>query len=212
MEGMQTQLPALIEFNLLPARYIHSSWLKAVPEGDLVTKLASFPDTERHISKYLLKFFNLNSAYSYQVDPDLIEILMLPSENIIDLVFFTGTLINRERIKHLIDGKQVRSIQALMGDQLYYSALRLLLPELGNLKRYQTHGKNEANPVTWVKTDGIRCLESTINELPTPLKKRLLLKLPYQWSRTLERTRQADAGRRQLLCDIYNIAKYDIHT
>lgn len=171
---------SICEFNFLPLRYIHSSWLETVRRGTLLSKFRGCRRTEQRLSRYLLAEFELHGQYWFDFSDPCKCIALLDGNKLAQLVLYTGLAVNAARIKGTILGKEVLKLRRDLGEDAYLFALKDaslfgLTSEVASLPRYSKCMLVQA------KICGIRCLATVFPEGTPAFTKRMLLKLPVSW-------------------------------
>jgi len=166
------------EFNFLPLRYIHPSWLKTISGGKYVEKMRSCTRTEYRLSRYLLSCFGLENEFCFNFTDQVKSIALLDNDQITKVVQHAGLAVNREHIKKIIARDDVVQLKQQIGEEAYVFALKRA-PFLGEIPEFPSSYKSEHMP-TNIIVSGIRCL-ATIFSDDSAVFKRVLLKFPSLW-------------------------------
>lgn len=165
----------IYEFNFLPLRYIHASWLQTVTGGKSIEKMRSCARTEYRLSRYLLAYFGLENEYCFDFTDEVETIALLNQNKISEVARYAGLVINREQIKRNIARNDVVQLKYLIGEKAYMFALKRA-PFFGAIPDFPSTYKSESI-LTDITVSGFRCL-ATIFSGNSALFKRVFLKFP----------------------------------
>jgi hypothetical protein len=163
------------EFNFLPLRYIHSSWLKTIPAGKCIEEMRSCARTEYRLSRYLLTHFELENEYYFDFTDEVKTIALLDQNKISEVARYAGLVINREQIKTKIARDEVVQLKQQIGEDAYTFAIKRA-PFFGAIPEFPSIYTSEHMPVN-VTVSGIQCL-ATLFSGNSALFKRVFLKFP----------------------------------
>lgn len=170
----------VFEFNFLPSRYVHMSWLQTLPHGRLLSKLRRCERAEWRVARYLLSYFGLRERYWFDFNKPSYRIALWDSRDIQQLAVYVGLTLNYQYIQHAVRRDDVLHIRRAFGERAYRFAMRqapFLVP-----KEMLSRGEiNPTNDRDMIAASGVHCLGTVFCTLPLELHKRLLLKLPYHW-------------------------------
>jgi hypothetical protein len=163
------------EFNFLPLRYIHSSWLKTIPAGKCIEGMRSCARTEYRLSRYLLTHFELENEYCFDFTDEVKTIALLDQNKIAKVAQYAGLVINREQIKRKIARDDVVQLKQQIGEDAYTFAIKRA-PFFGATPEFPSTHASEHLPAN-VTVNGIQCL-ATLFSGNSAIFKRVFLKFP----------------------------------
>lgn len=171
---------SMCEFNFLPTRYIHQSWLATIRRGKLLRKLSYCRRSEQRVSRYLLSEFELDGQYWFDFSNSCNSIALLDGNKLAQLVLYAGLAVNARRIQGTILGKDVLKLKRDLGEDSYLFALKgaslsNLTSEVASMPTYSKCMAVQS------KICGIKCLATVFPDGTPALTKRMLLKLPVTW-------------------------------
>lgn len=168
----------ILEFNLSPQNYIHSTWLNLFIPENRDFDWRNCPRSAERISMALLR--KIGNTYDFKFNQLLKRVALLYYEELIELSDYIGLAIASKVIRQMIEKK-------------YYEKLR---NELGNAKmkfaleraHLLTHGTLHAvavddfhqNPRKFSRKVGIHCIHKHINEYSEAVVRRFRYKLPKE--------------------------------
>lgn len=176
----QALLPVIGEFNFLPGRYLHSSWLQALPYAALLDKLRRCPRSEARVSRYLLDLFGLGDQYWFDFTEPLLRIALLKGVALDKLVFFAGLVCVSSHIQHAVLRAEVQQLRHSLGDEAYGFALKRA-PFLVPAGSFPESERRVQGIRFHALLTGLHCLSGAFAGRPPALTRRLLLKLPQAW-------------------------------
>jgi hypothetical protein len=168
------------EFNYKPERYIHKSWLHALPNGELIDKLmGEGRDTER-LSNYLISQLGFDGKFFFDFSNISSQVALWSASELKRLVMYTGLCCHYKDIQRLIIRDQVLEVRNYLGDEMYAFAMKRAAsfmdfqPEILEFSD-KVHLNNR------VIISGLVCLHSYMRRFPTAFMKRVIIKLPREW-------------------------------
>jgi chloramphenicol O-acetyltransferase len=167
------------EFNFLPLRYIHPSWLKTIPGGRYLEGMRSFSRTEYRLSRYLLSYLGLENQYCFDFTNQVNTIALLDEKRLSEIVRYAGLVINREQIRKIIAQEDIVQLRNKMGEKAYLFALKRA-PFIGTIPDFRSTEYKSENLLTSITISGVQCLV-TLFSGNTAILKRLFLKFPITW-------------------------------
>lgn len=168
------------EFNYKPERYIHKSWLHALPNGELIEKLmGEGRDTER-LSNYLISQLGFDGKFYFDFSNTASQIALWSADDLKKLVMYTGLVFHYKNIQKLIIREQVLEVRESLGDEMYAFAMkRVALFMDSQPKLLDFSDKIDCN--NRVIISGLVCLHRYMRRFPTAFMKRIIIKLPRKW-------------------------------
>jgi len=169
------------QFNLLPTRYIHASWLQELG-GAIQTNIKEIweknPRSERQCAALIIKTFCHGFVWDFS---DSIRcVVLMPSAELAKLIIYAGLAINACSIIRTISGRSIKALTAAFGPEAYEFAITRA-PLLTGSRRFEfllPHG-DERDPVPLnILENGRQCLQICLEGLPEPLVRRFCLKFP----------------------------------
>ena len=167
------------EFNFLPLRYIHPSWLKTVFGGKYIEEMRSCSRTEYRLSQYLLSYFELENDYCFDFTNQVNTIALLDESKLSEIVRYAGLVINSEQIKKNIAREDVVQLKHQIGEKAYLFALKRA-PFMGTIPDFPSHEYKSENLLTNIRISGAQCLAALFSD-NTAILKRVFFKFPIIW-------------------------------
>jgi hypothetical protein len=169
----------LAEFNFLPIRYIHDSWLEQIPNGTLVKKLIQYKKTHVHLSDYILESLDIKEHYCFDEMTGLKKIAWMSPDELEKLVCFAGAYLNYEALRNCIEGNSVRKIEQSIGREAYLFGLTRAPYLMQSMPVFEVKSKLCCELTTQIVASGMACLTATMEEYSKALWQRVAFKLPY---------------------------------
>ncbi|HIO91500.1 MAG TPA: hypothetical protein EYG68_01490 [Leucothrix mucor] len=168
------------EFNYKPGRYIHKSWLHALPNGELLGKLmGEGRDTER-LSNYLMSQLGFDGKFFFDFSNISSQLALWSAADLKKLVMYAGLVCHYKDIQQLIVREQVLEVKNFLGEGMYAFATQRATtfmdfqPDI--IKYADTVHLNNR-----VIISGLVCLHSYMRRFPAAFMKRIIIKLPREW-------------------------------
>lgn len=200
------------QFNVLPTRYIHSSWLRDLT-GPVRTDIRKIwkknPRAEKHCAAWIIKTFC--QGFIYDFSDAIRRVALLPSTGLARLMVYTGLAINAHSIMQTISGQHVKALAKAFGPEAYEFASNRasLLAGSHRFDFLQPQRADKGLHSGDILESGRRCLQICLEGLPAPLVRRFRLKfhrnMPWDFSRRSEQVVRMNC--RQL---IHKIMKMEI--
>ena len=168
------------EFNFRPDHYIHVSWLDQMPDGPIIKKLVGKHRSADRIVQYLLQRFSLEQQVFFNFSNALTRIALWSSEDLERLVLYTGAAFYVKRVQKIVVREEVQHLQEQLGTDLFNFLQRRAALVKGNLP-LELRLPESLDPHHSLIVAGILCLNQALQDYPIALRKRLMLKLPFQW-------------------------------
>lgn len=169
------------QFNLLPTRYIHVSWLEdfvGAMETDIREIWKNSPRAEKHCAALIIKTFC--HGFVYDFSDNLRRVALLPSAGLARLIVYTGLAANAYSIMQTLSGRHIKTLSNAFGQQAYEFAVTRA-PLLAGPRRfdYLKPHRMDGDPQPGdILESGRQCLQICLQGSPTPLLQRLRLKFP----------------------------------
>jgi len=125
----------IYEFYLLPASYMHKSWLEPIIPNHLLTRLSKSKRGLKKLSKLILQHSKLKQDFFYGIYEPKYRMALLPVDILKTLTFYGGIALNHREIKTVIDkGRKERIIEKI-GEQGYRFAVVNSPLLIGNIEQ-----------------------------------------------------------------------------
>ena len=168
------------EFNFRPDHYTHVSWLDQMPDGPIIKKLVGKQRSADRIVQHLLQRLGLENQVFFNFSNSLTRIALWSGDDLERLILYTGTIFYHKRVQKIVMREEVQQLQEQLGFDLFSFMQRRSALMKGNLPlTLKLPAKLDAQHSLIVA--GLLCLNQALQEYPIALRKRLMLKLPYQW-------------------------------
>jgi hypothetical protein len=201
------------QFNLLPTRYIHPSWLQnlvgATPM-DIHKICGKNPRAEKHCATLIIKTFC--HGFVYDFSDTFRRSVLLPAAALARLMLYTGLAIHARSIMHSISGGYLKSLSHAFGPEAYEFAVnRAPLLAASHQFDFLKSGRTGLDPRPGdILESGRRCLQTCLEGAPKPLVRRLCLKFPRNMGWDFK-PRSNDAATTACRRLIQKIMKMEIH-
>ncbi len=183
-------LPAatVYEFNCLPARYLHPSWLAREPHRALVLRAARCRRSEQRVSEWLLERFGLSGPPCLRFAEPAPRCALLPPPHLEAVLFYAGLTLSHAHIRRLVLSADVQRLRERLGEAGYRFAIDTAPLLAGDEPQLRVPAwPARGDPRTHSLVAGLSCLGSALRGQPHALRGRLALKLPRRWSAALAR-------------------------
>lgn len=181
------------EFNFRPDHYTHDSWLEQMPDGLLIKKLVGKQRSAERIVEHLLRRFDLENQVFFNFSNSLTKIALWSGKDLEKLVLYTGAVLYYTRVQTVVVREELEQIQEQMGAELFSFMQRRANLMKGRmvfgLKLPKSLDSHRAALVA-----GLLCLQQALQDYPVALRKRLMLKLPYDWYLLYKKTSPLAVG------------------
>lgn len=168
------------EFNFRPDHYTHESWLEQMPDGPLIKKLVGKQRSADRIVQHLMQRFGLENQVFFNFNHSLTRIALWSGTDLERLILHTGTVFYYKRVQKIVVREEVQQLQEQLGNELFTFMQRRTPLVKGKLALNLTLPEQLA-PKQALILSGLLCLQQALQEYPPALRKRLMLKLPYEW-------------------------------
>ena len=168
------------EFNYKPERYIHKSWLHALPNGELLDKLmGQGRDTER-LSNYLMAQLGFNGKFFFDFSNISSQVALWPAADLKRLVMYSGLACHYKDIKKLIIREKVLEVKSFLGEEMYSFALNRA-SEFMDFQPDILKYEDDVHLNNRIIISGLVCLHTYMRRFPVAFMKRVIIKLPREW-------------------------------
>ena len=178
-----------VEFNLFPVRYMHLSWLQKDEHYKLIAQLKVNDATHFNLSDHLLKRFKLRDEFDFDFSAKEKRIVFATSEELERLAFYLGIILNESVIRSAVRRKDRIALEHCLGEDAYQFAVKKaqfisrvsqhagpsLLIDYNHLDRFKQY----------LVTSGFQVIAGALSGTSVAIRKRLALKLPKEWQKTL---------------------------
>lgn len=192
------------QFNLLPTRYIHASWLQDLV-GAMHTEIRQTwkenPRAEKHCAALIINMFCHGFIYDFS---DVVRrVALMPDAELARLIVYTGLTIHARAIIRTISSRHVKALSDAFGPQAYEFAVTRA-PLLAGSRRFgilRPQGTDMGPQPGDILQSGRQCLQTSLEGAPEPLVRRLCLKFPQnmRWDFTLRSQQAVRESCRQLI-------------
>jgi hypothetical protein len=176
----------IYEFNILPARFIHDSWISELAEWGvdkrLFHTLRDGSRAEVRLSRLILMKRGVHQDYFFDFQEPPKRLALLDGNTLQKLLFYTGLTLSARSISREIERTKVAALKKVLGEPAYLFAMKKAPLLIGSQDFTDvTLGEPEALP-SILSERGTHCLKSCFGEAPPSLTQRMLLKLPRKFS------------------------------
>lgn len=174
----------LLEFNFLPIRYIHSSWLNTLPHADLLVKMRNNKKLEYSLSQYILDQSKLSNKYIFDIPKDIETIAFMDAPDLSKLVIYLGVCLNVNNLTSLIEKNSIHNVKSVIGEEAFLFGIKRA-PYLLGIK--SVIRKPEISPQLgeYIIACGSYYFLSILSQHAPEISKRIIWKLPSQWIENL---------------------------
>lgn len=174
------------EFNFRPDHYTHDSWLEQMPDGPLIKKLVGKHRSAERIVQHLLVRFGLENQMYFSFSNSLSRIALWSGADLEKLILHTGAVFYYSKVCRVVTREELQVIQEKMGNDLFTFMQRRAVLIKGKMA-FGLKLPNKMDTQTALIVAGLLCLLTALYDYPVALRKRLMLKLPYDWYLMLQR-------------------------
>ena len=174
---------AIWKFNFRPDSYVHESWLKLMPEGEILAKLIQQPSNSRaygNVAWYVLSRLGLADNVFFDFSKPLARIVLWSSKDIEQLVLYTGAVFHAKLLNKIIQRDDLIKIQRLLGDELF-SFMQQRASAIGHKVSMTLALPHELSLKQRIVLVGLLCLRAALRVYPDTVWKRLMFKLDRAW-------------------------------
>ena len=170
------------EFNYKPERYVHPSWLKNLPNADLLQTLIKEDSSQKstRLSHHLMSQLGFNGKFYFDFSDPITKMALWQSKDLEKLVYYVGILFYFDEIRQKITRSEVKKYRMELGNDLYNFAL-LRAPKLKKRQLKQVILPPSMSIKQKVLVAGLIAVFTAMRGYPVSLVKRLVVKLPRKW-------------------------------
>jgi hypothetical protein len=171
---------AVWKFNFRPDSYVHASWLKSMPEGDVVARLRARGVGENRLSQYMLTRLGIADSVFFDFRSPLAQIGLWGGEDITRLIEYLGAVLYRNLARRVIARDDIIRLRHAIGEDLY-AFMQQRAPALThNITRLPAFPEKMGLKKRMILA-GILCLRAAFSRFPDAFWKRLMFKLERDW-------------------------------
>jgi hypothetical protein len=175
----------IVEFNWMPANYIDNSWLSYWINDQTIDMIKNQPLATINLNEFIFKYFDLKeSVEEGEYFQPIVQLLMLPSDELSKLILFLGVTINHRRIRQIICGEQQKKIRTFLGEHAYLYGTNRASFLLDSDSLIDTLGPEplpeETNSDQYIIQTGYKLFSILTRDLSEAMKSRLILKFPNE--------------------------------
>ncbi|MFO1349192.1 MAG: SctK family type III secretion system sorting platform protein [Gammaproteobacteria bacterium] len=173
---------AVGEFNFLPSRYAHPSWLACLPHGALLVRLRDSPRIAQRLSRHLLAEWELEDRYCFDFSARPARLALIDGAVLARLVLYAGLTATASYARRAVERDKVAAIKRCIGAPAFLFALKRA-PFLGGAAPAPTDLRQQTVEAFHAASlaAGMRQLAACLQEQEPALLQRLLFKLPKDW-------------------------------
>lgn len=188
----------IYEFNLLPSRYLHASWVEALFEPGLWRRLAAMPRCEAPLCRLILEKTDLAGSFHDDFDDAPARLALLDHAVLERLALHAGLLREGAAVRAAIGRDRVLALRAALGEEAYAFALHrapLLAPPVPGLPDGPGGDMAPEELRRRAGQAGWRLVMAVASGFPPALRRRFALKLPRGAADAEPGAPQAEPGR-----------------
>lgn len=170
------------EFNYKPEKYVHTSWLKDLPNADVILKLMAEDNrkTSTRLSHHLLSQLGFDGKFFFDFKDTLTQLALWDTREMQRLVQHLGIMFYFDDIRRCITRQEVAAYRKSLGTELYEFALngapKIKQQQLKALDLPADLSINRKLVIT-----GMAVIIAGMQDYPYALLKRMMIKLPRSW-------------------------------
>lgn len=170
------------EFNYKPEKYVHTSWLKDLPNADVILKLMAEDSrkTSTRLSHHLLSQLGFDGKFFFDFNDSLTQLALWDTADMQKLVQHIGMMFYFDDVRRSITRQEVATYRKLLGNQLYTFALEGA-PEIKQQQLKALPLPDELNINKKLVVMGMSVIIAGMQDYPYALLKRMIIKLPRSW-------------------------------
>ncbi|MEE9445642.1 MAG: hypothetical protein V3V19_08250 [Cocleimonas sp.] len=188
---------------------IHTSWIKQLPNGELIEKLRETPSSRASLSEFIKQYLPLNEIND--ADEFTKELLLSDPEDLHEVVLKAGVTQFSNNIRLIITKKAVITLKESLGEDLYNFSLNEASNITQEVEVPSTQKFMEGRePLSQVINMGYKSLRIALEDSADDCK----YKLPKQWDDEYSSNENSDAYtnngsnfHKSLIYNIININK-----
>ncbi len=168
----------ILDFNHLPTRYLHPSWIVCFASPHSFKTLCASPRGERKLAALILKRYQLTQVGYFDFAEDAHRLALVDAVDLRRAVLWCGIAALSEEIAKVVDRQRVHELVEDLGLETHRFALT-------NARRYSNAtlfaswaGEGDIAARAWMI--GTTCLTACFSERPDSLRRRLRLFFPRE--------------------------------
>lgn len=167
-------------FNFRPDTYLHSSWLKTMPDGALLRSLFGNARSEGRLVWYLMQRLGLYGSVFFDFSKPVARLALWRSEELERLVLYLGAMFHYTLLRRVVTRDDILKIRHILGEELS-GFMQQRAPLLEH---------NVTAPVSFPANIGLKnrlilagmlCLRAAFIQYPPAFWKRFIFKLEREW-------------------------------
>lgn len=169
------------QFNVLPTRYIHESWLQSLM-GSMQTDIRAIwkksPRAEKHGAALIIKTFC--HGFVYDFSDALRRVALMEGAGLARLMVYAGLAAHARSIMQTLSGRHIKALSSAFGPEAYeFAVTRAPLFAGPHRFDYLKPRRADQDPRPGdILESGRQCLQLCLHGSPLPLVQRLRLKFP----------------------------------
>ncbi|CAA6815635.1 MAG: Unknown protein [uncultured Thiotrichaceae bacterium] len=170
------------EFNYKPEKYVHTSWLKDLPNADVILKLIAEDSrkTSTRLSHHLLSQLGFDGKFFFDFNDSLTQLALWDTSEMQKLVQHIGMMFYFDDVRRCITRQEVASYRKALGEELYTFALEGA-PEIKQRQLKALDLSEELSINRKLLITGMAVIIAGMQDYPYALLKRMIIKLPRSW-------------------------------
>lgn len=172
----------IVEFNLLPACYIHRTWVEHLATPELFEALKLQPRARARLSRMLLSEYGLERAYCFDFEEKRRRVALVDGPTLEKLLWFAGIVLNAAKIVRTVDRASVLMYRKALGSEGYFFAVKRAPFLVGPHATALGESDSGDDFRMHIMSCGAACLAACMAGDPPALKDRLRLKLPKEYA------------------------------
>lgn len=170
------------EFNYKPEKYVHSSWLKDLPNADIILKLMAEDSrkTSTRLSHHLLSQLGFDGKFFFDFNDSLTQLALWNTADMQKLVKHIGIMFYFDDIRRCITRHEVATYRKSLGEELYTFALEGA-PQIKQQQLKALKLPDELSIHRKLVVTGMAVIIAAMQDYPYALLKRMIIKLPRAW-------------------------------
>lgn len=181
------------EFNFRPDRYIEKSWLEAMPDGELISKLVGRHRGAERVVQHLMNRLGLENQVFFNFGNSLVRMALWKGEDLERIILHVGAIFNHTEVKHAVTREDVERLRQLIGEEMY-SFMQHRVPMIARRPPTGVKLPRGMELKKKIILAGMLCLNEAFGEYPTAVRKRVFIKLPKSWFELLEQHAEVGAA------------------
>ncbi len=168
----------ICRFNLLPAVYIHPTWVADEVDYCLFFRLAQSQRGMVKLSQWILDKHQLSHDAHLDFGDPLFRLALLPPEMMLSFTLYCGIALNHSSIIAVIDRDERQDIITSIGMDGYHFAVKSAPLLMGENETFAASHHSRVDRKTYYQHCGAAYLLSSFTHAPRALLQRLCFKFP----------------------------------